>query len=205
MDRLTIEAKFRTDMSKGRMKQVRREGFVTASVFGHDDEPVSLEVNLKDIADQIKASEAGMMALIDLKVTGAPKKADGIVMIKSFYKDPLTRKVLDLQLQRVSLKEKMHVKVPVEIIGEAAGAKEGGILEQVTTELEVKCLPNNIPSKFEVDVTNLGIGQHIRVSDIAVSSDVEMLSDPETLIANCSASHAAKSAEDTAEAAAEEA
>ena len=136
------------------------------------------------------------MSLFDLKITGAPKKSDGIVMIKEFSKNPLTRRVVDIQLQRISMKEKIHVAVPVEMTGEPAGLKNGGILELVTTELQISCLPNDIPSKIEIDVSGLDIGDMIRASDLVLGSSIEVLADPETLVCNCLAPHVRAQAEE---------
>lgn len=189
MATLTIEAQYRSDLGKSRKKAARRQGYVTASVFGHDTEPVSLEVNLSDLVKKIKTSEAGIMSLIDLKVKGAPKKCDGTVIIKDFFKDPLTRKVLDVQFQRVSMKEKISMAVPIVAVGEAKGVKEGGILEQLQDQLQVRCLPADLPSKIEVDVSKLGIGEHINVSDVKLSEAVELLDEPTNVIFTCVPPH----------------
>ncbi|MEN6356450.1 MAG: 50S ribosomal protein L25 [Armatimonadota bacterium] len=192
MDKLQLEANYRSDTSKGRTKELRRTGFVTANVFGHGSESVAVEVNLQDLLDQIKKTDTGVKSLIDLKINGAPKKSDGTVIIKNFIKDPLTRKLLDVQFQRVSMKEKIHVGVPIELIGEAPGIKSGGTLEQMLDELPVSCLPGDIPSKIDVDVSGLELGCHIRVDQLPIAEGVDVLADPETLVVNCRAPHAAE-------------
>lgn len=198
METLKIEANFRSDMSKSRIKQLRKDGYVTASVFGHDAEPMPIELKLEDFAKQAKHAEAGIKSLIELKVKGGPKKSDGMVILKEFYKDPLTRKVLDMQFQRINLKEKVSVNVPIVLVGEAAGIKEGGTLEQQMDELHVNCLPTDIPPHIDVDVSALSIGQHIRVNEISLSEAVEVLSDPDSLICTCAAPHVHKEAEEAA-------
>ncbi|MHB9038244.1 MAG: 50S ribosomal protein L25 [Armatimonadota bacterium] len=194
MDKLTLEANYRADTTKGRTKQLRRDGFVTGNVFGHDAESVAVEVKLQDLLDQIKKSKTGVKSLIELKINGAPEKSDGTVLIKDFLKDALTRKVLDVQFQRVSMKEKIHVGVPIEFVGEAPGIKDGGMLEQMLDELQVLCLPGVIPGKVEVDITNLQMNGMIRVEDLNVPDGVEVLADPDTLVASCRASHQATAA-----------
>ncbi|MCE5323941.1 50S ribosomal protein L25 [bacterium] len=189
MDKLQIEANYRSDMSKGYTKQLRRNGFVTANVFGHGAESVAVEVKLQDLLDQIKQSDTGVKSLIDLKIKGAPKKVDGTVIIKNYIKDPLTRKLLDVQFQRISMKEKVHVGVPIELIGEAPGVKNGGILEQMLDELPVSCLPGDIPAKIDVDISGLEVGNHIRVDELAVGESIDVLADPEALVVNCRAPH----------------
>lgn len=203
METLKIEANFRSDMTKGRMKQIRKEGFVTASVFGHDSEPVAIELRLEDFAKQAKQADAGIKSLIELKIKGAPKKSDGMVILKAFQKDPLTRRVLDMQFQRINLKEKVTVDVPILLVGDAAGIKEGGTVEQPLDELHVNCLPTDIPAHIDVDVSALMVGQHIRVGDITVPENVEVLMDADTLICTCAAPHVHKEEEEVAEAAEE--
>ena len=194
MDKLILEANYRADTTKGRTKQLRREGFVTGNVFGHDSESVAVEVKLQDLLDQIKKSKTGVKSLIELKINGAPKKSDGTVLIKDFLKDALTRKVLDIQFQRVSMKEKIHVGVPLEFVGEAPGIKDGGMLEQMLDELQVLCLPGVIPGKVEVDISNLQINGMIRVEDLNVPDGVEVLAEPDALVASCRASYQATAA-----------
>lgn len=206
MATLTLDANYRSDMSKGRMNSIRRNGYITGSVFGHGSEPVAVEIKLADLVKKIKGSEAGMMSLIDIKVQGAPRKCDGTVIIKEFFKDPITRKVLDVQLQRVSMKEKINIAVPIVALGEAKGVKEGGILEQVMDQLDVRCLPGDIPSRVEIDVSDLGIGDHINASHIDLGEAVEILIDGDALVFTCVPPHVTKAAaeEEAAAAAAEE-
>ncbi|MGC8862730.1 MAG: 50S ribosomal protein L25 [Armatimonadota bacterium] len=189
MANLKLEARYRSDMSKSRMKQIRRQGYVTGSVVGRGYESIPVEVKLKDIVDQIKHSEHGAMSLFDLKIHGAPKDSDGTVIIKEFFRHPLTRKVLDIQFQRVSMTEKIHVSVPIELVGETEGAKHGGIVEQAMSELDIRCLPGSIPARIEVDVTNLQIGHHIRVADIALPEGIEVLAEPDALVCTCVPPH----------------
>ncbi|MCX6344812.1 MAG: 50S ribosomal protein L25 [Armatimonadetes bacterium] len=178
MDRLKLQVNYRTDMSKGRKNRIRREGYATASVFGHDSEPISVEVKLSDLFAQIKQSDTGVKSLFDLDIVGAPKKKSGIVIIKDIFKDHMSRNILDIGFQRVSMTEKIQTGVPIEIIGHATEfLATGGLIEQTLDELQVLCLPGNIPAKFQVDVTSISLGEHIRVSDIALPADVELVSD----------------------------
>lgn len=189
METLKVEANYRSDMSKGHMKKLRKLGYVTGSVFGRDAEPVPIEIRLDDLARQAKQAEAGIKSLIELKIKGGPKKLDGLVILKDFYKDPLSRKVLDVQFQRVNLKEKVSVDVPIVLVGEAVGAKEGGTVEQPLDELHISCLPTDIPPRIEVDITDLAIGSHIRVADLSIPENLEVLTDPDTLVCTCVPPH----------------
>jgi large subunit ribosomal protein L25 len=201
MDRPKLEATYRTDLSKSHVKRIRKAGGVTGSVFGHNVDSIPIELKLRDVVDQIKASDAGMMSLIDLKITGAPKGSDGTVIIKGFHKDPLTRRVLDIQFQRVSLKEKINISVPIVLVGDAAGAREGGIVEQITNALDVSCLPTDIPPRIEVDISGLEIGHHISVSDLTLDENIEVKTDPSTNICTCVPPHVTHAAAEAVEAA----
>jgi len=192
METLKLEAIYRSDKTKGHMKQIRKQGYVTASVFGHDAEPVSIELKLEDFAKQAKHAEAGIKSLIELKIKGSPEKTDGMVILKEFYKDPLTRRVLDMQFQRINLDEKVSVSVPIVLIGEAAGLKEGGTVEQPLDELHVSCLPTDIPPRIDVDVSHLNIGDHVRAGDIQLGDNIEVLNDADTLICTCVQPHVYK-------------
>jgi len=205
MANLKLEASYRTDMAKSRVKRIRREGYVTGSVFGKGTDSMPIEVNIKDLVEQIKGSDAAMMSLIDLKIKGAPKGSDGTVIIKQFYKDPLTRKVLDIQFQRISMKDKINVSVPIVLVGDAAGVREGGIVEQLLDTLDVSCLPSDIPPRIEVDVSNLEIGHHIRIADLGLAAEIEVRMDPQSNVCTCVPPHVAHLGEAAEETTAEEA
>ncbi len=189
METLKLEANYRSDMSRGRMKTIRRQGYATGSVFGRDADPVPIEIELEDFARQAKHAEAGIKSLIELKINGGPKKLDGLVILKDFFKDPLSRKVLDVQFQRINLKEKVSVDVPIALVGEAEGAKDGGTVEQPLDELHVSCLPTDIPPRIEVNVSEMVIGSHIRVGDIHLPDTIEVLTDSDTLVCTCVPPH----------------
>lgn len=176
METLKLKVNCRTDMSKGRRNAIRREGSTTASISGHDSESVSVEVNVSELLGLIKQSENGIKSLFDLDIVGAPKKLSGIVIIKDIYKDPLTKKLIEITFQRVSMKEKSHVGVPIVMVGKPeALLAEGGMIEQTMEELQVLCLPSDTPRNIEVDVSGLVAGEHIRVSDVVLPDGVEAL------------------------------
>lgn len=203
MDTVKLNANLRKDMSTSRMKRIRREGYATGTVYGHGTESIPVEVNLLELKNQLSTTTAKDKSLIDLQVTGAPKDANGVVVIKNFSKDPLTRKVMDIQFQRVFMKEKLNTSVSVVVLGEAVGAQMGGVLEQVTNELQISCLPTDIPANVEVDVSGLGIGDHIRVKNLNLPDGVDVHTDPDTIVVTCVAPHAVSAATEEVEEAAE--
>ena len=204
MQTVKITAKYRSDMSKSHMKEIRRKGWATASLFGHTEQPISLEVDLEDLVKRIKGTDTGAKSILEIKVEGGPKDISGPAVIKKFDRHALTRKVLDLQLQRVYMKELINVSVPVRSLGEAPGVKDGAILEEITIELHIRCLPGNIPAHFDVDISNLQFMGNIRVSDVPVPEGIEILNDPDTIVFTCVPPHITKAtpAEAEAEAAA---
>lgn len=187
MQTLKIEANYRSDMSKSRVKQLRRTGYVTASVSGRNTSSIPVEVNLKDLVDQIKHSEGGTTSLIDMKVVGGPADSSGTVILKSFYKDPISRRVIDVVFQRVIMTEVIQVALPLELEGEAQGVKSGGHMDQMIYELSVSCMPGNIPPKVTVDVSNMEVGDVVRVQDLSLGEGIEVLADPDTVICICRA------------------
>jgi large subunit ribosomal protein L25 len=192
METLKLEANYRNDMGRSRMKHIRKDGFATGSVFGRGIDPIPIEIKLEDFARQAKHADAGIKSLIELKISGGPKELDGLVILKEFYKDPLSRKVLDIQFQRIDLKEKVSVNVPITLIGEAAGVKEGGTVEQPLDELSVSCLPTDIPPRIEVDVTGMSIGSHVRAGDIQLPDNIDVLTDADILVCTCVPPHVHK-------------
>lgn len=205
MSNLTLTVKYRTDLSKSATKAIRRNNHATGTVYGHGVESIPIEVSLADLADLYKAMKDSGSSIIDLKVENAPTNCDGPVVLKTVTKNPISRKVIDVEFQRVSMAEKITLEVPVQFVGECPGLKAGGILEEVTTELRVRALPNQLPSHIEVDVSGLEVGHHINVSDLTVPEGVEILNDPDTTVASCVHPHKPAAAEEEAAETAEEA
>jgi large subunit ribosomal protein L25 len=142
--------------------------------------------------------------IIDLKLEGGGD-GDRLAVIRGIQRDPASGEVLHLDFQRISLKEKVHVQVPLQIVGTAPGVKdEGGILEHPLRHLDIKCMPNQIPDHIDVDVSGLHIGHSIHVRDLVFDlADIELLSEPEMVVVTVSAPRVVKSdAELAAEAAA---
>ena len=186
--RLHLESKVRTDFRKSETKQLRREGGVPATVYGKGIEPVSLAVNALDMAGILK-TEGGRLSLIDLKVDGKTQKAHP-VMIQEIQRDPITYQILHIDFHRISMNEPVHASVPIVLRGEAPGIKQGGILEQMTRELEMKALPDHVPSHIDVDVSHLELGQHISVGDLIVPEDAEVLGpQPDIVVASVRLPH----------------
>lgn len=178
----TIGAKPREEFGKNAARRIRRQGQVPAVLYGGGGAPISLEVDPKGIV-QILHSEAGRNALFTLEMKG---KAPARVMLRDWLVDPVKGNLLHVDMVRVAKDAVLTVDVPIHLVGEPKGVKvQGGILEFVTRELEVECLPDNIPDHITVDVTELTLGRNLRVSELPVdASKVKVLTDPARVVAH---------------------
>lgn len=181
LEKVKLQASLREDMSKHHLKEIRRNGRVPASLYGKGKPNLPLEVIVAGLAGALK-TEAGTHTMIDLKVSGAKRGEDGTAVIKTIQKDPLTRKVLHVDFERVSASDVIVTHVPVVLHGEAAGVREGGILEQSMDEIEVKCRADHMLARLDVDVSHLNIGDFIHASEIALPEGVELASRPDSIV-----------------------
>lgn len=173
MTRLQLSSTAREDLRKSVTKKLRREGEIPATVYGRGDPARSVAVKADEVVKILRAP-GGLVSLIDLKVDGKISKAHP-VLIQEIQRDPISRKILHIDFHRVSMDEPVHASVPIVLFGDAPGIKQGGMLEQFTYQLEIKTLPDNIPSHIDVDVSGLELGQSIHVGDVQVPEGVEVL------------------------------
>lgn len=171
--RFDLSSKTRTDFRKSETKRLRRESEIPATVYGKGDKSKSIAVPSEDFT-QILKTPGGRLSLIDLEVDGKSSKAHP-VMVQKIQRDPISNRVLHVDFHRVSMNEPVHAPVPVILVGDPPGIKQGGILEQFTREIEIKALPDRIPTQINVDVSQLDLGNVIHVSDVALPEDVEVL------------------------------
>jgi len=173
MTRLQLSSKTRADFRKSETKRLRREGQIPATVYGRGEESRAIAVPAADFVQVLK-TPGGRLSLIDLKIDGKGSKAHP-VLIQEVQRDPVSNKVFHVDFHRVSMNEPVVASVPIMLFGEAPGTKRGGILEQVTRELEVRVLPDHIPTHIDVDVSGLGLGDAIHVGEIGVPEGVELV------------------------------
>lgn len=161
----SLKSSPRSDGGKGVARKLRRTGRIPAVYYGRGKEPIPLVVSLKDLEEVIERAE-GSNVIVDLRVEG-DAAADRKALIREVQRDPVGGNILHLDLQHISLTERITVEVPIVLIGTPIGVKDGGgILEHLLREVEVECLPTEIPSRLEVEVSALGIGDTLHVSDI---------------------------------------
>lgn len=182
---LTISATSRDGVGKGPARRLRTQGLIPAAVYGEGTEPVAIAVNAKDIANILR-SDTGHNTIFKLAVPGAKKGSEpATVIIKDWQVDPVKGRLLHADLLRLSMTTATRVRVRIETRGEPAGVKlEGGILELQMRELEVECLPGDIPEHVEVDVSGLNIGDHVTVADLVFDRDkVKIFADAHQIVA----------------------
>ena len=175
-----LEAIARETFGKNEARRTRREGKVPGVLYGGDGAkatPISVEPKA---LLKILHSESGANTLISLKLSGA---ADTKVLVKEYQLDPVTHKVLHADFYRVAMDKLIQVTIPVVVKGEPKGVKQqGGILEFIRREIEVECLPADIPENVEVDVSELMLHQGIRVRDLTVDPKWTPKSDPDMML-----------------------
>lgn len=161
----SLNGEQRTDVGKSVARKLRAAGRIPAVYYGRGETPIPLVVNAKEV-DTLLKSASGANVIVDLQVAGAAA-ADRKALIREIQRDPVQGNILHLDLQHISLTERITVEVPIELVGVPTGVKDGGgILEHLLREVEIECLPTDIPAHLEVDVSALNIGDTLHVSDI---------------------------------------
>jgi large subunit ribosomal protein L25 len=180
---ITVRAQQREGRGKNDARRTRREGLVPVTIYGGEGESVSAVAPLRELA-AILRSESGHNSIFTIDIEGV-----GIseVMFQDRQIDPLRGRLVHADLRRLVRGQKMEFTVPIHLVGEPIGVREeSGVLEQVLREVEIRCDPRNIPDSIDLDVSNLGVHDLLHVSDIAQDANIEVLADPDTVIATVS-------------------
>ncbi|HZT68716.1 MAG TPA: 50S ribosomal protein L25 [Terriglobia bacterium] len=196
----SVEAETRETFGKNASRRLRHSGRIPAVVYGGGGPTLSVAVDPKAIL-RILRSEAGHNAIFTLQIPG---KAPARVMLREWQWEPINGSLMHVDMVRIARDEKLRVRVPIRVTGEPQGVKiQGGVFEFIVREVEVECLPDDIPEHITVDVTELTIGRQLRVSDLPVSASVKVLAEPGRVVAHVVAPKAeAAPAAEAAEAAA---
>ncbi|HXB21962.1 MAG TPA: 50S ribosomal protein L25 [Candidatus Solibacter sp.] len=169
-----------TSRGKNEARRLRAKGRVPAVVYGAKKESVAVSVDPKQIS-KILRSESGHNTIFDLDLGTEKTKA----MIVDWHYEPIKGKLLHIDLKRIAMDEKIRVKVPIHLTGESVGVKQqGGILDQVLREVEIECLPADIPSSIDADITELAFGQVLRVSDLPHAGRLKFITDANQAVAH---------------------
>jgi large subunit ribosomal protein L25 len=167
--------------NKGHARRVRVAGLIPAVVYGAGQPPVAVTVDPRAVT-KILHSESGHNTIFDLDITG---QQGGKAMIVDWQNEPIKGKLLHIDMKRIAMDKMMRVSVPVQLIGTPVGVKtQGGILDQVLREVELECLPNDIPSHLDVDVSGLELNGVIHISDLPHSGSIKFLGEEKAVVAH---------------------
>jgi large subunit ribosomal protein L25 len=181
MEQIIVEAAPRETRGKNAARRVRAGGQVPAVLYGGKGGPQALEVNAKQVS-AILRSAMGHNSILTVKT----KSGEHAAIVKDWQVDPVKGTLLHVDLLRVAMDVRMRVKVPVHVFGEAQGVKlQGGVFEMVTREVEIECLPADIPTEFKMDISSLMMGMQLRASDIQLDPQkMKLLTDPLRVLAH---------------------
>ena len=177
-----VQAELREDSSRGKneARRLRASGRVPAVVYGAKKASVAVSVDPKQIT-RILHSASGHNTIFDLDLGSEKTKA----MIVDWQYEPLKGKLLHIDMKRIAMDEKIRVSVPVHLTGEATGVKQqGGILDQIMREVEIECLPGDIPSSIDADISHLVFGQVLRVADLPHGGSIKFITDENQAVAH---------------------
>jgi len=174
MERRTLEATKRQELGSRAARQLRHRGLVPAVLYGHQRDTVHLAVPLKEFEQLLHAG----VRMVDLEIGGVVEPA----LVRDIQYDSMGDHLIHIDLARVAMDEKVTVTVPVELHGLAKGAASGGILDHVLQDLEVRCLPSDIPERVRIEITDLDMGEIVHVRDVEVPPGVEFLHDPDATV-----------------------
>jgi large subunit ribosomal protein L25 len=179
-EKIVVEAAARSKRGKNENRRLRATGKVPAVLYGGKGQSITLSVNAKQLG-AIFRSESGHNTLFQVDLSGKHEPA----ILKDWLVDPVTGNLLHVDLLRVAMDVRMRVKVPIHTFGEPAGVKQqGGVYEIVTREVEIECLPADIPTEFKADVSGLMMGEQLRAKDLAIDSNLKLVTDPERVLAH---------------------
>jgi large subunit ribosomal protein L25 len=176
---IVVSAQSRSSRGKNEARRLRAKGMIPAVVYGGKSDAVAVSVDPKTLLKVLR-SEAGRNTILSLDLGGGGKTS---AILKSWQVDPINEKFIHADFYRIAMDVAIKVKVPIQTKGEARGVKvDQGILEIIMREVEVECLPGDIPERIEVDVTDLGIHGALRVSDLKISDKVKILDEADQIV-----------------------
>jgi large subunit ribosomal protein L25 len=173
----TLKATVREGTGKGAARKIRATGQVPAILYGHGMDPVPVAVDARELFHALH-TDAGSNVLIDLRV-GSDRH---LAMPREVRRDHIRGQFIHVDFVTIRRDEKITVEVPITLVGESHGVKEGGVVEHHLWELRIECLPGDVPEAIEADVSHLGIGDTLRVADVSIPKGAEVLNEGEETI-----------------------
>jgi large subunit ribosomal protein L25 len=177
-ERVKLPVAQRTKLGSAESRRLRKQGVVPGVLYGRN-EPVAISVGERELRAAL-TTPAGTHAVLDVAIDGGSEHS---AILKEYQRDRIRGTITHIDLQEVRLDQPIHAAVAVHLVGEAIGAKEGGVLSQVTIEVHVEALPLEVPQHLEADVSELHIGGSIRIGELQIPDGVTLLDDPETVLA----------------------
>ena len=185
----SLKVATRESGAKGKARQERRDGNVPGVLYGGDGAPVSLTMNAREFVKLIQA--AGSHAIVQIDVSN-DASISGPALLKDVQYHPIRGHAIHADFQRIRLDERIVTLVPLNFVGRCKGLVEGGVLDHQVRELEIECLALEVPEKIDVDITEIGIGDHLYVSDVTVPEGIDVVTASDRSIVACHAPRAVK-------------
>jgi large subunit ribosomal protein L25 len=184
MAKVMLKAELRSEITKQSRKKIRREGNIPAVVYASGKESSAVQISSYDFGKLAHGEHGASLesVIVDLEVNDGSKSSTRHTIIKEIQQDPIKGKVLHIDFNEISMTQKIHTHVPVIAVGESLGEKLGGIREQVLREIEVACLPADMPESIKINIEELDIGHSIHISDLDLGEKVEILNAPKQTV-----------------------
>ena len=175
MEKFELNANVRKSTGNSPARELRRSGLIPAVLYGPQTEPVLLSVSVKDLEQVFKKGNVGSM-ILNLVIQNG-QQVTKPAMIKELQSHPVSGNFIHIDFYEIDMNRKINVMIPIVTRGKSKGVEDGGLLQIVRREIEVLCLPGDIPETIEIDVTNLDIGDSVHVEEIPLGDNVELPSD----------------------------
>ena len=181
MEKLKLKVELKNDSGKEFNKKLRKEGIVPGVFYSpHDEKNLLLKVKREDFLKLYSVKKRG---IINLEINDGQKSFDRLAIIKDVQYNPLKKQLLHIDFYGVTLKEKLTIEVGIELTGEPIGVKDGGILDIELREIEIECLPHQVPESLSADISHLNINDHLTVSELNIPKGIKVLEDPDRIVA----------------------
>lgn len=198
--RLNVE--LRTEKGKNECYRLRQAGYVPAILNSHGISEV-IKFQKKDFSNLFRG-HISESVLIDINITNKAEDAEHKVFVKDYQQDPITDELLHIDFFKIKMDEKIQTFVDIETIGVSPGVKMGGIMEVLERQVEVECLPSDMPEKIQVDISELQIGDSVHIRELPMSDTLNFLGNSDSMVVSIKAPHVVEAAEEGVEAAEEE-
>jgi large subunit ribosomal protein L25 len=172
-----LKAEARAEIGKGAARKIRADGRVPAVVYGHGVEPLPVSIDAKELFHLLH-TDAGMNVLVDMRVNSD----QFLAMPREVQRDHIRGQFLHVDFLRIRRDEKIGVEVPIHLVGESHGVKEGGVIEHHLWNLHLECFPQDVPTSIEADISGLGINESLKVADLEIPDKLTLLTSPDEVI-----------------------